>query len=293
MQLYKLIFHSVPVISFAHRYSTNHYHIQFPPRSNLFEITCIEKGDVLLKTADGAVTDFIAPCIHMFMTQKKSCILSSIAPIHQHLTIGIQADFTLIPVTTDDILLDYQKPMQNSKKLFAYITPYINDTSVLDDIRAIISRIILNSHSHLENISNQADLMTILAISNRYCIDSALRNQNKDFSYGEILYCRKTIDYIMKNIHKKICIDDIANMLNISSAHLSRIFKHIMNTTIIQYSNQQKINYVKELLDTKNISNSELVELIGFSDEKYLSRMFKKYTHMTITEYKQTSIYVE
>lgn len=292
MDFYKLTFHSIPNIRFAHRYSTSNYYIQFYPTKNVFEITCVEKGDVIQTTASGVTTQFEAPCIKFFTVQDESCELTSDAPLHQHLTIGVEADFTLTPVTIEDILLDYQKPTEGTKELFAYVTSYINDKAVLDSIRTLITKIILNSHSNTDVISNYADLMSILSIFNHYCVEQALQKQHIDFSYGDILYCRKTIDYIMKNIHKKICVEDIAKMLDISSGHLSRIFKSVMNMTIIEYSNQQKINYVKELLDTKNLKTAELIELIGFSDEKYLSRMFKKYTNMTITEYKQSHTFL-
>ena len=56
--------------------------------------------------------------------------------------------------------------------------------------------------------------------------------------------------------------------------------------TLMEYVNDQRIMKVREMLAASDISSAKAGEAVGIQDPKYLSRLFRRYTGMTITEYR-------
>ena len=50
---------------------------------------------------------------------------------------------------------------------------------------------------------------------------------------------------------------------------------------------QYRIQKAKELMLTTHLKSYEIAELVGFSDESYFSRCFKKITGMSPNEYRR------
>ena len=98
-------------------------------------------------------------------------------------------------------------------------------------------------------------------------------------------YYNKAAEYISANLDKKISVEEIAAHTGISSGYLSRLFKEFSGRTIVDYINYLKIEKVKELMGTMNLSLRQAGESVGIGDHNYLSRLFKKYTKLSVREY--------
>ncbi len=68
---------------------------------------------------------------------------------------------------------------------------------------------------------------------------------------------------------------------------LSKLFSEIENTTIEQFTIQQKIERVKELLVYGELTLSEIAYKLGYSSVAHLSGQFKKVTGLTPSHFKQ------
>ena len=89
------------------------------------------------------------------------------------------------------------------------------------------------------------------------------------------LLVRKAIHYIKENFSKQISLNDLAEELNVSVEHLSRLIKKETNLNFSDYLISERINqamnYLKRLrLEFTNRS------LCGFSDSNYFSKRFKR-----------------
>ena len=60
-----------------------------------------------------------------------------------------------------------------------------------------------------------------------------------------------------------------------------------MNTTIISYVNKLRIESSKSLLLSSDLNISEIASTTGFFDINYFSRIFKKYTGISPTDYRK------
>lgn len=98
-------------------------------------------------------------------------------------------------------------------------------------------------------------------------------------------HVRRAIKYINENYYKEISLEDVADHVYLSSVHMSRLFKKETGKNLMDYVKMVRIQKAKELLDTHQYKIYEVAELVGFKDNHYFSTMFKKYVHMTPTEY--------
>lgn len=101
-------------------------------------------------------------------------------------------------------------------------------------------------------------------------------------------YTKKTIEYIHKNYHRDISLNDAANYVGISSAYLSRVFKADCCIGFTEYLNQMRIEKAKLLIERKENRVKEIANQVGFISYNYFFKVFKDIVGMTPVEYEQT-----
>ena len=98
---------------------------------------------------------------------------------------------------------------------------------------------------------------------------------------------KKSVAYIRRHYTEPITLDDIAGYCNVSKQQLTRYFKKSFNDTPINYVIKYKITKAKELLfNHPQLTIMEIAYELGFSDQHYFSRIFKKITGETPMQYK-------
>lgn len=101
--------------------------------------------------------------------------------------------------------------------------------------------------------------------------------------YGPIV--KKAIDYIHLNLDTHLTLNKIASSIHVNPSHLSRQFKKETKTTIIDYINTKRIDMAKLYLAKNENSITDIAMMVGFNDPNYFSKVFKKLTSMTPSEY--------
>lgn len=104
-------------------------------------------------------------------------------------------------------------------------------------------------------------------------------NQNKLIS--------NAVSYIHSHLSEPLSLESIAEDLHISPSHLSRTFKKALNESLTEYINKARIGKAKEYLKNSDTLTYEIAELVGYHDPTYFSSIFKKYTGVSPTEYRQ------
>ncbi len=102
---------------------------------------------------------------------------------------------------------------------------------------------------------------------------------------------KKAKDYILQNYKKDISLDDISRELDISPYYFSKMFKDLSGMNFIEYLTDFRIEKAKRLLQENERSMKEICWEVGYSDPNYFSRIFKKVTGKTPTEYKEGKMY--
>ena len=92
--------------------------------------------------------------------------------------------------------------------------------------------------------------------------------------------------YIEQHIEEPLSIQKLADLLNISTRHLLRIFKARYEVGPQVYLQKLRIEQAKKYLLTNQFSIKEIAISLGFEDEYYFSRAFKKVTNMAPSNYR-------
>lgn len=100
----------------------------------------------------------------------------------------------------------------------------------------------------------------------------------------------KAREFMASNFHTNLSLDLVADHLHISPEHLSREFKKEIGENFIDYILKLRIAKAKEYLQQGSYKTYEVANLVGFHDEKYFSKVFKKNTGFTPSEYKFRNI---
>ena len=81
-------------------------------------------------------------------------------------------------------------------------------------------------------------------------------------------------------------LEEMAREVGISPYYLSKLFKESEGTGYIEYTTKLRMDYAKEQLGATDRSIKEICHDAGYQDPNYFSRIFKKWTGMTPTEYR-------
>lgn len=93
--------------------------------------------------------------------------------------------------------------------------------------------------------------------------------------------------YINKNYMKDITLSTVANEIYITSGYLSTLFKQVTGDSFVNYLNKVRIDHACELLKDVRLKTYEVAYLVGFQDEKYFTRVFKKLKGHNPSQYKK------
>ncbi|NLM75161.1 MAG: response regulator [Clostridiaceae bacterium] len=94
-------------------------------------------------------------------------------------------------------------------------------------------------------------------------------------------------EYMLKNYAKDITLEDIARVVNLSPYYFSRFYKEQSGVNFIDRLTAIRIEKAKEYFQNTDLSLKEVSGLVGYQDPNYFSKLFKKTTGYTVTEYKE------
>ncbi|MBL4644184.1 MAG: helix-turn-helix transcriptional regulator, partial [Flavobacteriaceae bacterium] len=90
--------------------------------------------------------------------------------------------------------------------------------------------------------------------------------------------------FIEKNKERSIYVDELASLLNLSTAYFKTWFKENVGISPKNYINRKKIAQAK--IDLKQIKNvTHVAYNLGFGSSQYFATIFKKYTGMSPSRY--------
>lgn len=113
-------------------------------------------------------------------------------------------------------------------------------------------------------------------------------NDNKQASLSKTAKLIKR--YIDESIYSKTTLEDIANMLNLSKAHIIREFSKNYSISPYNYLIEQKMATAKKMLILHNMNINEISSQLGFEDANYFSKLFKKKTGLSPLQYRKSKI---
>ena len=132
----------------------------------------------------------------------------------------------------------------------------------------------------LENVYTNAKVHELLLYSVECLIDEKEEGFACKFLENESgrdsIY--KARDILLENIGNPITIKELSRKVAINECYLKKGFKEIFGTTIFDFYQQQRMEHAKYLLYEKNLSVTDVSDLLGYSPISHFSAAFKKHT---------------
>jgi AraC-like DNA-binding protein len=88
---------------------------------------------------------------------------------------------------------------------------------------------------------------------------------------------RKMQEYILYNYQRNISIEELAGIAEVTPNYVTVLFKEVIGVTPIQYLHQIRINTAWNMLQNTQMTVREVAEYLGYCDQSYFNRMFKKW----------------
>ena len=95
-----------------------------------------------------------------------------------------------------------------------------------------------------------------------------------------------TIEYIYFHLSEDIKLDDISKSVHASSSYLSKYFKQKTGIAISEYIMQERCKKAASLLAETNYPIQEISSFVGYMDNNYFVKVFKKIYHQTPSQYR-------
>lgn len=144
----------------------------------------------------------------------------------------------------------------------------------------LLNEIIELSHKEGVHRENELIITYIKAILINMKLYLMELEENKDI-------VTQAINYIGYSYAEEITVDKLAKNFYVSPSYISRLFHKRLGVSPMNYVAYVRIEAAKKLLCFSREQVNEIAVMIGIEDPKYFSRLFKKTTHYTPSEFRK------
>lgn len=213
-----------------------------------------------------------------------------------------EAVIKIIDEEPEIIILDIIMPSKNGIHLMEWITSHSPDSKVIavsghddyDYVRKIMK------YGGVDYLLKPLDIRELNnAVSKAvdlYQQESEEREKTKEKERCSELFQNKTschhvikevVKYLDENYTSKLNQEDLAEKFFISKEYLSRKFKSEFGINMVDYINQLRIQKAQLLMESASLKLFDIAYKVGFQDEKYFSRVFKKVVGISPKEFRK------
>ena len=106
-----------------------------------------------------------------------------------------------------------------------------------------------------------------------------------DFQNSERI--KKVYEFIQANFNRRITLEEISSLVNMSPVSFNRFIKSRTGKTFINYVNDTRISFASRWLIETEKSISEISYACGFNNIANFNRIFKKAKNCTPSEFRK------
>ena len=147
---------------------------------------------------------------------------------------------------------------------------------------------ITQKYTQLSSATNNAELQTRYPIDMIVELTKAVHNHRLSLDkYSPSI--QRVIEYINLHLGDHISNEELSDNANMSVSHLAKVFKEETGVTMTQYIALLRCKKAANLLKKTNLPIQEISSYVGYSDNNYFVKVFKKNYDMTPTEFRKAT----
>ncbi len=262
---------------------------------------------------------YVAESVGIFMPVSGPCYYA-VSPAHTHpsyMFILMFDDVTQIIINGETILAQYGKvftlkPNIEHHEVYSNNTPkyiavmidshffkaQLSDYSINYDniieygyyepssgLIPLLKKFMIESGSNLPGSGKILEALSLEICHN--LIRSIINISVEQDTISDRLEVSRAITFIHTHIDEKITVNQIAQEVNMSASHFSRIFKREIGLSPLAYLLNTRLDRVKKLLVSSNKTITQIALESGFNSSAYLATAFMKKYNMSPSSYKR------
>lgn len=95
----------------------------------------------------------------------------------------------------------------------------------------------------------------------------------------------KVVNYLEDNMANQFHLDDLCRATGYSRSYLYQIFRERTGRSVMEYYKRVKLEKAKQMIREGVYNFTQICDVLNFTSVQYFSKIFKRYTGMTPSEY--------
>ena len=142
------------------------------------------------------------------------------------------------------------------------------------------------SDEYIRKMDRCASIADIVYIHDQMALDFVGRMRSLKKNVASSKQVAEAIDYIYVHVMERITINELAEAVCVSPAHLSRIFKQETGVSVSEYIRQRKIDIAKNLLRFSSYDFADIAAMLAYSSQSHFIQHFRSQVGMTPKAYR-------
>lgn len=101
----------------------------------------------------------------------------------------------------------------------------------------------------------------------------------------------RSLSYMKASYTCDISVPELAAMESLSVSRYNALFKQITGTSPIKYVTALRINQARSLLEATDLSVKKIGQIVGYTDNHFFSKIFKRQVGISAVEYRNRNIH--
>jgi len=271
--------HQIVTLNYFEFASDFHYKGE---KHNFWELVYVDKGKLTVET-DGEV----------FTLNQGECVFHKPNEFHCHSANGINAPnyFVICFVCNSSYMNVFRnKRFILTERLKRFISNIITEAQQVFDLpendpeKKILKVVPEELLGGQQMIRTYLEQFLILLLRKEYGEANKFLEETKEEN-NLASQLRRTLDMY---IYQDFSVEHFCKQMKYSKAYLSKIFFNEYGQTIHEYVTSVKIKEAKVLIREHIYNFTQISDMLCFSNPLYFSRVFKKHTGMSPSEYKKS-----
>ncbi len=252
-------------------------------KHNFWELVYVDKGKLTVETETDNIT-----------LSQGECIFHRPNEFHRHKANGVVApNYFVICFVCNSAYMNIfrKKHFKLSENHRRFISNIITEAQQVFDLQMnkTDDQKLRLSQSELiggqQMIRTYLEQLLILLLRKEYGTANKLLQNPSDTEGGIAAIMKRKLDMY---VYSRISVDEFCKEMQYSKSHLSKIFLKEYGCTIHDYIINKKIKEARSLIRENTYNFTQISDMLCFSNPLYFSRVFKKITGMSPSEYKNS-----
>ena len=139
---------------------------------------------------------------------------------------------------------------------------------------------LINSQLYVESM---ATTLVMHLLKHYSTAKQSVQNTQEGLSPSSL---RRVMAYIHEHLAGDLSLTEIASVVPLSAHYFATLFKQSTGETLLQYITRCRIERAKELLAKRTLAIADICQQVGFRDQSYFTKVFRRYSNMTPKTYR-------